>query len=188
LLLGRAVGARILICAALAFSGCLGDVFQKTPAHTQAPAPEVVIPPTPFSVPHQELKLLPFEARLSKLEAVTGVPASDPIFAELIANRQSLGDYDYANGIKPDNTWSASKLVQWVVALKPVCSSSAVQQRYPDLPQSLPALIEAAYGRPATAADLAAAQESLEGLTVDADARHQAICLAVLSSLEFLAP
>jgi hypothetical protein len=57
---------------------------------------------------------------------------------------------------------------------------------YPALPDELDALIAAAHGRSATAEDLASVETALEGLALDPDARYEAICLAVLSSAEFV--
>jgi len=62
-----------------------------------------------------------------------------------------------------------------------------MRARFPALPDALPALVGAAYGRQATADDQAAVDASLSGLTLDEKTRYEAICLSFLSSLEFLA-
>ena len=140
-----------------------------------------------FKVPAQFPVLLPFDVRMSRLSAVVGMPYSDPVLAELRENATQLGDYDYANGLEPDNTWTAFKLSLWVQSLKPVCSSQAMLARYPGLPESLGPLVEAAYGRALSGQDSADMTAALGSLPLSRESRTQTTCLAVLSSLEFLA-
>jgi hypothetical protein len=140
-----------------------------------------------FKVPAQFPVLLPFKVRISRLSAVVGLPYSDSAFELLRANATQLGDYDYANGLEPDNTWTAFKMSLWVQSLKPVCASSAMLTRYPSLPESSSELLEAAYGRSITERDTADMTAALGSLPLSAESRTQTTCLAVLSSLEFLA-
>ena len=166
------------------------DPAARTPAQTQLTAraqSTTAGTPTYFAVPADTPQLLPFRVRMARVMAVSGLPAGDPALAELRANRTQLGDHDFANGLRADNTWSALKMVTWVRAIQPVCRSAAMQQRYPDLPAQLPALIEVAWGRSATAQDLALVQEALTGLTLTAASRRETLCVAVLSSMEFVA-
>lgn len=150
-----------------------------------APAP--IAPPNGFTVPAQAPQLLPFSVRLQRVAAVAGVPTSDPLLAALRANRTELGDHDYANSVKTDLGWTALKMSVWVRSVQPVCQSDAMRRRYADLPANLPQLVEAAFGRAATAQDTADVQASLNGLTLSPAARYQTLCLAVLSSMEFVA-
>jgi hypothetical protein len=143
-------------------------------------------PPAPFTPPSDDIMVLPFSVRLAKVAAVAGVQPSDPLMNSLRANRLSLGDYDFANNVQPDKTWTALKVADWVRAMKPICASTQMRARYPSLPESLPALIEAANGRAATAEDTAAITSSAMGLPAS-PLRYETICLAVLSSLEFVA-
>ena len=140
-----------------------------------------------FKVPAQFPVLLPFDVRISRLSAVVGLPYSDPAFDLLRANATQLGDYDYANGLEPDNTWTAFKMSLWVQSLKPVCASQAMLSRYPSLPESLGPLVETAYGRTITELDTADMTAALGSLPLSPESRTQTTCLAVLSSLEFLA-
>jgi hypothetical protein len=140
-----------------------------------------------FKVPAQFPVLLPFDVRISRLSAVADLPLSDAAFALLLANATQLGDYDYANGLEPDNTWTAFKMSLWVQSLKPVCASPAMLSRYPGLPESLGPLVEAAYGRALTDQDTADMTAALDALPLTPESRTQTTCLAVLSSLEFLA-
>ncbi|MBL8957907.1 MAG: hypothetical protein JNK82_44440 [Myxococcaceae bacterium] len=171
-------------CAA----ACVGDI--ETPVPQVDPivvTPPHLEPPRGFTVPEQTVQLLPFQVRFQRLLAVTGAPATDPMFELLLQNRTSLGAYDYANGVQPDKSWTALRITQWVTALKPICGSQAMKNRFPDLPVSLGPFIEAAYGRSSTADDTSAVTESMTGLTLTAEERRDGICLSILSSMEFIA-
>jgi hypothetical protein len=150
----------------------------ETPAQAELPK---------FKVPAQFPVLLPFDVRVSRLLAVVGLPYSDPAFELMRANATQLGDYDYANGLEPDNTWTAFKMSLWVQSLKPVCASQAMLTRYPSHPESLGPLVEAAYGRALSDQDSADMTAALGSLPLTPESRTQTTCLAVLSSLEFLA-
>lgn len=155
------------------------------PPPTASPAPAT--PHAVFTVPTQAPQLLPFSVRLQRVAAVAGVPTGDPLLATLRANRTELGDHDYANSVKTDLGWTALKMSVWVRSVQPVCQSDAMRRRFADLPANLPQLVEAAYGRAATAQDTADVQASLTGLTLSPAARYNSLCLAVLSSMEFVA-
>jgi hypothetical protein len=155
-----------------------------TPGQTMTPG-QAELPK--FKVPAQFPVLLPFDVRVSRLLAVVGLPYSDPAFDLMRANATQLGDYDYANGLEPDNTWTAFKMSLWVQSLKPVCASPAMLTRYPSHPESLGLLVEAAYGRSLSEQDSADMTAALGSLPLLAESRTQTTCLAVLSSLEFLA-
>ncbi len=159
-------------------SGTPGQSGPMTPGAVELPK---------FKVPAQFPVLLPFDVRISRLMAVVGLPYSDPAFDLLRANATQLGDYDYANGLEPDNTWTAFKISLWVQSLKPVCESPAMLALYPSHPESLGDLVEAAYGRSLTDQDSADMTAALGALTLAPASRTETTCLAVLSSLEFLA-
>jgi len=145
-----------------------------------------VVQPGDFEVPATNILVLPFAVRLEKVAAVVGVPVSDPLLNSLRDNRVSLGDYDFANSRQPDKTWTALKVADWVRAIKPVCASPQMHAKYSALPEKLPSFVEAAYGRAATPDDAAAVTSSEMGLPTSAN-RYETICLAMLSSLEFVA-
>lgn len=151
-----------------------------------AVGPVVGQPASDFAVPSSDILILPFAVRLQKVASVLGVPATDPLLNSLRDNRASLGDYDFANSVQPDKTWTALKIGDWVKAIKPVCASSQMRTRYPGLAENASSLIEAAYGRAATSDDLAALSGSAAGLST-APSRYETICLALLSALEFVA-
>lgn len=150
----------------------------KSPGPSAAPALEAG-----FTLPREQVRLLPFSARLNLLAGVLGVSAGDPLLAPLVAARFDLGASDYANGIKPDLSWTAARVAVWVRALGPACT--ALQTRFP-LPSALDRFVPLALGREATADDAAALEAASAGLGLSASEQHQTSCLALLSSTEFL--
>lgn len=176
---------------------CTGQIADPGPPGPSDPGGRTSIGPsgtTPsagddksFSLPVDSVTLLPFAVRLEKVASVVGVPAADPLLQPLRDARANLGDYDFANSQKPDYTWTALRISDWVRAVKPICASPQMRARFSALPDALPQLIDAAYGRGITDDDRAAIDAGLLGLTVDEPARYEAVCLSVLSSLEFLA-
>ena len=182
---------------ALSCTGQIADPGSAGPAApgaspTAGPSPSTPqTPQTPedksFALPMDAVTLLPFAVRLQKVAAVVGVPAADPLLQPLRDAGGQLGDYDFANSRKPDYTWTALRISDWVRALKPICGSSQMRARFSALPDALPQLIDAAYGRAITSDDRAAVDAGLMGLTLAEPARYEAVCLSVMSSLEFLA-
>lgn len=143
--------------------------------------------PPPFELSRESVQLLPFHVRIAKLARVTGVGEDAPIFDDLMAARYDLGDHNYAQGIGPNLQWNASKMALWVESIRPVCQSDAMRQRYPFLPEHLNEMLEAAYGREATQDDLVAYEDVLADTQISEEERYEAVCLAVLTSTEFVA-
>src|SRR5262249_46645963 len=117
---------------------------------------------------------------------VVGLAQTDPVFTQLKTNRTQLGDHDYANGIKADNTWTALRMSVWVQSIQPVCASAAMTKKFPALPENLNQLVEAAYGRAGVPEDAADVTAAAQGLSLTTAQRYNTICLAILSSMEFL--
>lgn len=146
------------------------------------------VPLTPaFQIEKNEVRLLPFHIRMAKLSRVVNLPVEDPIFDEVMAHRYDLGDHNYGQSVGPDLSWNASKISVWVDAIRPVCASEAMALAYPTLPEELNALLLAAYGREATTDDLADYDAVLADVTLSDAERYEAVCLAVLTSSEFVA-
>jgi hypothetical protein len=140
----------------------------------------------PFVVPNQEVTLLPFPVRMQNLSALTGATLTHPIFFELYDLRHQLGDHDYSQLVAPDLRWSPQKMQNWVRGLIPVCDSTVVRAKYPDLVADPTPLVRDAFGRDPTANDLAPLQDIADSSQPDAT-KYQLTCLAVLSSLDFVA-
>lgn len=150
-------------------------------------APEAKPPRDPFELDRSKVKILPFRVRFNRLQQLAGLPADDPAFDVLRARRYELGDYDYASGVNPDLTWTASRISVWIAAMLPVCRSPNMLARFPVFPDDLPALLTAAYGTTPDP-DLLAEYEVLLGdASLDDAARRDSICAVALSALEFVA-
>jgi hypothetical protein len=143
-------------------------------------------PDPPFELPAEEVELLPFHVRLANLERVTGLPEEHFAFTELLRQRHLLGDHDYAAGIAPDLHWAPQKMQVWVKGLIPVCDSVEFKAKYPDLLEDPSSLVQAAFGRDPTDAELEGLGE-LAAEVPDLDMRYRMTCLSVVSSLEFVA-
>jgi hypothetical protein len=143
-------------------------------------------PGAPFQVPTGEVQLLPFHVRMANLVAVTGVHDDHAMFGQLWAKRFQLGDHDYANGVAPDLDWNSDRMELWVKAIKPICNDPEFQARYPELATDATKLVRAAYGRDPTTEELEALDDVKLG-QIDGAGQHRMVCLAVLTSLEFVA-
>lgn len=138
-----------------------------------------------FNIEKDAVRLIPFTALLGKITTLTGLSSSAPELGTLLSNRLSLGDYNYAQGIKPDNSITPLRLTLLAESFKPICQSAQMKTRYPDLGTTAAALIQAAYGRPATASDLAALTPL--DATINVTSRWHINCMSVLLSAEFIA-
>ncbi len=161
--------------------GSAGDDDGTDPTTPDDPEPD-----SPFEVPKDEVRLLPFHVRMANLVAVVGVPEEHAMFDELRAKRYQLGDHDYANGVAPDLDWNADRMETWVKAIKPVCNDPQFQARYPTLATDVVPLARAAFGRDPTADEIGAFDDVKLGQQ-DGAGQYRMVCLAVLTSLEFVA-
>lgn len=181
----RALGVLALAVAPL-LAACTGDIDILKHDEEKA-APAATEGTEGFELAIEQPQLLPFNVRIGRVAAVIGLPTTDPVFDLLRKNRTSLGDHDFANGQQPDRLWTASRMSLWVRSLQPICASKAMRDRYPSLPADLGALIENAFGRPATDEDRAIVTEALASAPeLDETIRYQTACLALLSSAEFV--
>lgn len=182
--------ALAVLLASGALIGCGSDEDPRSLTRADSPtSPDEskVEPPQAAFTYAADLALLPFDVRLAKVAEVAGVSPDDPALAALRERRFELGDHDHSKGVKPDLTWSSARIGTWVKALKPVCKSTAMRTRYPALPQHLGDLVLAAYGRHVTEEDRTAVQETVVATALDSESQYQLVCLAILSSLEFVA-
>jgi hypothetical protein len=143
--------------------------------------------PPGFDLAKDQVELLPFRVRLARVAQVAGVATDDPMLAEMVSRAAELGDHDFATGVRPNLAWTAARMSTWVKALRPVCTAESFRARYPGFADDPSALIAAAWGRPATEADLADIAAALDGIAIDSEERIQAVCFAVLSSVEMVA-
>lgn len=140
--------------------------------------------PGPYTVDvaATEVHLLPFAIRMNKLARLLEVSVDDPLFQPLHDQRFALGDHDYARALRPDRRWSVRKIGIWIRGLLPICGSQRFKDLYPGVADAPDAFILRAYGRPVDELDRMALAEVVEG---ELD-RDTAVCVATLSSLEFV--
>lgn len=194
---------RALLAISLGFallSACDGGLQSNYGATPQDPSPSTnnpssspVTPEAPAAIKpaitleRQSVRLLPFKVRLNKLSQVIELPEDDPVFDAIKGSRYELGDFNHAQGIRPDLTWGASKMGLWVKSIKPICAHPNMRQRFPALPEHLNELILAAYGREADEQDLIAVEDIVQDASLDEATRYQTLRLSTLSSMEFIA-
>jgi len=162
--------------------GEAGDDSSQDPPRLPIPEDE----PPGFEVPASEVELLPFHVRMQNLAAVTGQKLDHAMFLELWERRYALGDHDYSQLVAPDLKWSPERMEGWVRGIKPVCDDPAFQAKYPDLATDPSKLIREAFARDANAEEIAAYTEVTVG-QLDGAGRYRMVCLAVLTSLDFVA-
>jgi hypothetical protein len=140
----------------------------------------------PYSLPGDQVNLMPFHARLANLATVLEVEQDDPLLDTVKEFRYQLGDHDWANGYAADLRWSADRMQVWVRAIKPICDSNHMRSLYPDLVQDPGTLQRVAWGREPTGEDLEAMSSMMTSSQYDWATQHSLMCLTILSSLEFV--
>lgn len=143
-------------------------------------------PEAPFELPNDEVTLLPFPVRMTNLALVVGVSVDNPVFDKAFQLRILLGDHDYSQQTAPDLRWTADRMYHWVRALAPICNSQLLTSKYPDLAADPSALMRAAYGRDPSSEEVDAIVEIAVAPLPGPD-RSRLACMAVLSSLDFVA-
>ncbi len=189
-----------LFVAAVLLAGCDGLIdspLNSTPLEGKPKDPTTVfvpgepLPPSrvrsdrAFTPSADRVALLPFQVRMNKLSAVTGLPTTDAMFNDLKTRKLDLGAHDFGANVSPDLTWSAQRMSTWVQALFSVCDDARMKTRYPDWRTSLDTFARAAWGRPSTAEDLALLDAAISDEPTAN--RWRASCLTLLSSMEMVA-
>lgn len=183
----------LALAAVLATTSCVNEMPAATPppGHAASPADEEHAPPAGSPIGGFEIRrdapvLLPFWVRHQKLAAILDVPTTDPVFAFLVENRLLLGDNDHASGVAPELSWNPAKMSLWAKAVRPVCAHPNLKARHPFLNIDLP---RSAWGRDVTpdeAEGIRADLDAVYGPGVQSEARDEAACIAILSSLEMV--
>jgi hypothetical protein len=142
---------------------------------------------TPFSVRIGEPELLPFDVRVRRIANALKVPVTNPMFADIMAKNIQLGDYDHAAGALPDNLWLARRISTWADGLTAVCGSSEMKALFPALPENVPQLIKAAWGRSASDEEVAEIETAVAEAALPDPARsYEATCMTVFTAAEFV--
>ncbi len=172
--------APFLLIAFVACAGELNESEQLAGAHSADPDrmssksaenPGKTETTLDFAIDQSGTRLLPFDVRVSKLEAATGMDRTDPSFSGLLAASVELGASDHAAGIAADLSWTANRIATWVRHIKPICAS----QNFATY-GTVEEFFARAYGREATPEDT----------DMLAQEQHLITCLAVLTSTEFV--
>ena len=143
--------------------------------------------PDPFEAGRDNIRLLPFKVRFNQLPAADRLAGGGPRVERPACASLELGDYDYASGVNPDLTWSAAKISLWISAMLPVCRAPALLARFPVFPDDLGKFLTAAYGTAPSSEQLADFESLLGDANLDKAARHDSVCAAALTALEFVA-
>ncbi len=140
----------------------------------------------PFSVKIGEPELLPFDVRVRRISNVLKVPVTHPMFADIMAKNIQLGDYDHAEGALPDNLWLARRIAVWADGLTAVCGSSEMKVSFPNLPENVPQLIKAAWGRNASDEEVTETKTAVTEAALPNAESYEATCMAVFTAAEFV--
>ncbi|RYZ56347.1 MAG: hypothetical protein EOP07_12660 [Proteobacteria bacterium] len=151
--------------------------------------------PTAGSDPDDQLTLSVVESRgtvrmqsfvvlINKLKVVTS--SSDSSAAIVQANKisQSLGSYDHAAGVLPENIWTLDKMSSWLQIVDLACRTPALLTQI-QATGGEKLFIENAYGRSISSAETTMLDD-LKTKLGSANRRARVLCTAVLSSGEFI--
>lgn len=188
-----------LVCASLNLS-CTGVLHGEQPGPSGA-EPAVSAPNDaagsggtgattaerpPFGVRVGQPELLPFDVRVRRIASVLKVPVTSPMFADMLAKRVPLGDYDHAAGALPDNLWLARRISTWADSLTAVCAAPEMRTLFPALPENVAQLIKAAWGRSPTQEELDEIDTAVAEAALPAAEAYGATCMAVFTAGEFV--
>jgi hypothetical protein len=153
------------------------------PGQPGQPGPETADRPK-VTLPSAPVKLLPFDVRVRRTAAATGVPVDDAVFDAARAQRLALGAHDFTNGTAPDLQWNAQRMATWIAAMLPVCRDPRVRSYLGDWRQGgVAKFVQGAFGRASTDDDLA---DLSAALAVSGDDGWVATCLSLVSSAEMV--
>ncbi|WP_132322306.1 c-type cytochrome [Pseudobacteriovorax antillogorgiicola] len=138
-----------------------------------------------FNAELSRINPLPFKTLLHKLAFLADIAPENldaqAEFADLLANRYLLGDYDFSQGIVEQSSWGATQLEIWLTSLESFCSSPNTLQRYNS---KLEEFELRAFGTTQTQLT-SSIKSDLSALPLTDTERFSAGCLLILGSLEF---
>ena len=118
---------------------------------------------------------------INKLKVVAGLEDSSEAVKLARVSDQSLGAYDYAQGVLPENKWSLDKMGTWFKVIDQACRDKELLDKIQKSGGERD-FIENAYGR-----DIIVAETTLlKDLKLTGARRARVICTAILSSGEFV--
>lgn len=122
-----------------------------------------------------------FEILVNKLKFVTAQAEDSDAIKAIRQSAQSLGGYDYAQGIIPENKWNADKMVAWFNGVDLACKKKELTSEIAKADGDK-AFLEKAYGRDILPAETAFLKE----IKLTGDKRARVICVSILTSGEFI--
>jgi hypothetical protein len=137
-----------------------------------------------FLASRPTLRSVPYIALVNKLKVVSGLNDDSEAVKQAVKVAQSIGSYNHAQGVLPDNNWTIDKMGIWMQVADSACRVDSVLKRI-QAAEGDTDFIEAAYGRDLNAAD----QDMLKDLNaanLDATRRARVLCNVVLLSAEFV--
>jgi hypothetical protein len=167
-------------------TGPMTPVNNNTAGTTGAGGTGAMTAATPFGVRTGTPELLPFDVRVRRVANALSVPITNPMFADMMSKNIQLGDYDHAHGALPDNLWLARRIATWSDSLTLVCASPEMKALFPALPENMPQLIKAAWGRVPTAEETAEFNTAITEAALPANESYEATCMTVFTAAEFV--
>ncbi|RZA26639.1 MAG: hypothetical protein EOP10_02940 [Proteobacteria bacterium] len=128
------------------------------------------------------LRISSVEVLINKLKAVAALDEKSPGVELARKTQQSLGAYNFAQGVLPENKWTVDKMGIWFQVIDQVCRDSKLLTKI-QAANGEKFFIESAYGRDMIADESA----MLKDLKLTGARRARVLCTAVLTSGEFVA-
>ena len=124
-----------------------------------------------------------FQVRMDKLNYVMGNSGLSSI-NQIQNNRFLLGDYNFAQTIIPNFSWGVNDTKTWMENINDVCSSQELRDQYP-WPSGVPNLVFNSMGR-SIDSDESSMISEVNNLSIPNNEKFEIMCLALLSSMEFI--
>lgn len=127
------------------------------------------------------MRIASVEVLINKLKILTALNEGSEAVKLARKTRQSLGAYDFAKGIHPENKWTSDKMGAWLKVVDEACRDTALLTRIQKTDGDKE-FVESAFGR-----DIFADEATLlSNLKLAGPRRARVICTAILSSGEFV--
>lgn len=130
------------------------------------------------------LRMQSFVVLVNKLKFVTGIVDTSDAIVQANKIAQSLGAYNHAAGVLPENQWTLDKMSSWLQVVDLACRTPALLTKI-QAADGDKLFIESAYGRSIIASETALLEDLKTKLTA-APRRARVLCTAILTSGEFI--
>jgi hypothetical protein len=148
--------------------------------------PEIVKPiELDLVTTRSSVRLVSFQALLSKFKYVTGLDDASPAVVQAKKISHSLGDYDFGQGVQPESKWSSDKMSNWFNVVDQACQAPSLLTKIQGT-NGGKIFIEMAYGRDINVAEIEMISSLSANKDISADRKARMVCTIVLQSAEFL--